>query len=115
MKDVKTWKLETRYYALSYINSLVNTHEWLKWAKDIKSYLDINLSHDKQKQKYLDSEIEQLNIQLWEAKQKQDKTRIEKLNTEIQKLNEQKEKKDFSWEVFNSWKVDIPKNERKVA
>lgn len=108
MKDVKNWDIETRYNALSYINSLVNTAEWLKWTKSSVEYKEMKWKHNDKKQKYLDFKITKLNEQLLSAKEKWDNKKVFEIQEQLQKLEKQKS----SWDVFESWELDkIAENE----
>lgn len=108
MKDIKNWDIETRYYALSYINSLVNTSEWLKWIKSQKDYLKIKKGSEKSNNEYLNFKIWKLKQQKKQAEIDWNKKEIERLELKISSL--ENEKTEW-WNIFEAGKIDINENE----
>lgn len=103
MRDVKNSDLKTRFFALKYLNSYINTSEWLKWVKSMKSYQDIVNSHEDNREEYVEVKIEQLNKDLEVAKNKWDEKKTIQIQEEIAKLETQKTK----WDVFEAWQLDV--------
>jgi hypothetical protein len=103
MKDVKTSdNIETRLTALSYINSLVNTAEWLKWTWQIKSYDKIKGNNKLSKKEDLDFQLWKLNEQLVDAQSKSDTQKVQSITEQIAELKDKP-----SWgEVFEAWVID---------
>lgn len=103
MNNVKHWDIETRYNALSDINTFVNTLEWIKWERDELAHDGVeNSENDINNMRELDYEITRLNEQLVEAKNTWDNKKIQELQLEISKLEQDKS----SWEVFEWWSFD---------
>lgn len=103
MADIKNWDIETRFEALNYINSLVNTAEWLKWVKNRSSFDKIKWEHNNKKEKYLDFKVEQLEKQIFSTNDKSEKI---KLSKELEKVEKMKDTGDFEWEIFKSLEFD---------
>lgn len=102
MNDVKHWDMETRYKALTYINRLVNTIEWVKSESSELSYDNIESENESDNQEDIEFEITKLNEQLIIAKDSWDNKKIKELQLEISKLEDKKS----SWDVFESWAID---------
>ncbi len=99
MRDIKNGDLETRYNALSYINSLVNTLEWIKW---LNSKIDYKKNHELKKQDYLDFKILKLNKELIELQNKWDNIKAQELKQNIIDLEWEKN----NWDIFEAWELD---------
>jgi hypothetical protein len=54
VNEVRTWDIDSRLEALQYINSMVNTQEWVKWGKAWNSFKKITKEYSLAKDKYLD-------------------------------------------------------------
>lgn len=103
LKDVRSWDIETKFYALQYINSFVQVKEWWKWKKADMSFKKINNEHNQRKQVYIDFKIKQIETLIKTTTENDKKTQ---LIEELKKYNEEKEVDDLEWEVFESWKID---------
>ena len=103
MKDVKNWDIETRFNALSYINSMVNTAEWSKWVSSMESYDKIKDESKQEKQDDIDFQMWQLNEQLLEAQNKWDTQKVQSITEQIAKIKD----KPSWWEVFGAWTFDM--------
>lgn len=102
--DVRNWDLESRIQALSYINSLVNRQEGIKWWKAKESIKNIKEAHNLTKTSYTKFKLEQIQNMLDTTTDKNEK---QKLEWELSELLENINKNDhFEWEVFSSWKLD---------
>lgn len=107
VNDIKNWDIETKFVALSYVYSLVNTKELLKWAKTKNSFDKIKWDHNEKKQIYLDFKIEQLGKQIKNTVDNKEKL---KLTKELDKVINEKNENDFEWEIFKAWEIDVTKD-----
>ena len=103
IEDIKSWDLETKIQALEYIHSLVNTSEWIRWAKSKKLFEKVRSDNLAKKQAYLDFKITKLQKQIEQEWDKQKKKSIE---LQIEELKKEKQTDDFKWEVFSWWEKD---------
>ena len=108
MKDINNinWSIEEKFYALKYINSLVQTSGWSKWWKNKKDFKQIKERHKLTKKEYLDFKIEQVEQLLVKSKNETEKLKYE---LELESLNENLNDDDFKWEVFQWWEIDKSK------
>jgi hypothetical protein len=103
MNDIQKWNIEEKFYALKYINTLVQTSQWSKWWKNRKDFKQMKEKHNLKKKEYLDfkiDKIEKLILKSWNDSEKL------KYELELETLQEEKNEEDFEWEVFSWWKLD---------
>jgi len=103
--DIRNWDIDVRVEALKYVNSLVNTWEWIKWAKNKSSFHNIKNIHNLNKESYIEFKVNQLNEQIIQTKdiKEKNKLELEKNKLELEMNNED----NFEWEVISGWKYDV--------
>ena len=105
IEDARNWDLDLRIEALKYINSLVNTSEWMKWWKAKSNFNKIKTEHSITKKMYIEFKIHQLEEQMNNT---QDSKEQQKLKVEFNQLLIELEKEDyFEWEVISWWELDV--------
>lgn len=107
MNDIQKWSIESKFYALKYINSLVQTTEWSQWNVDIKNFNKMKDWHKLVKKEYLEFKIGKLEKLIKETTDDWEKLRQE---LELDNLKEELNKDDFEWEgeVF-TWNNEFEK------
>jgi hypothetical protein len=103
MNDINSWNIESKFYALKYINSLVQVTWWSSWRKNIKDFKQIKERHNLTKKEYLEFKIEQIKKQIKESNNDTEKFKLE---LELENLKENIKEDDFKWEVFTWWEED---------
>ncbi len=99
MHDVKTWDIETRMNALTYLNTIVNNTEW---HKSMPTYTENAWEEEIVGEEEIDGEIAKLNEQLLEAQNNWDNVKVKEIEEQIANLDDKKS----SWEVFEWGEFD---------
>lgn len=102
MKDIGSTDIETQLQALSYIHSLVNTHEWVK-GKKWDEKMALLGKHSLKKESYLQLKIEKLQVKIEEEQLKKNTKEVQKLEIELEKVQEEV----WKWDVFEAGQQDI--------
>jgi hypothetical protein len=103
--DIRNWDLDLRVEALQYINSLVNTSEWMKWWKAKSNFNKIKSEHSLTKKLYIEFKINQIEEQISTSNNNKEQ---QKLKIELANLIESVDNEDhFEWEVISWGKIDV--------
>lgn len=104
VEDIRNWDLDLRIEALQYINSLVNTSEWMKGWKAKSNFNKIKSEHNLTKKLYIEFKINQIEEQINNS---QDLKEQEKLQNKLELLSKVLDSEDhFEWEVF-AWNMKV--------